>query len=117
MGRRAIDMTGTQIGHLTVLGREPNNTRNSAAVWLVRCDCGVVKPMRVNTLRNQIGPNKSCGCRGGNFRHGLRRTALYVVWDCMVARCEREHNASWRWYGGRGRTRELPLCDFQRKQP
>ena len=113
MGSTAIDMTGAQIGHLTVLGRKPNITRTgrSCVVWQVRCVCGVIKPMTSQELRRNVsGPNKSCGCRTG-FRHGLTGTALYSVWQNMVQRCERPGHPWWRRYGGRG----IKVCTEWRK--
>ena len=89
-------------------------------MWLCRCDCGVVKPVRSETLRN--GKAKSCGCLRyeinqkrmiGNKlgckpenekRYGTR---LYSIYKGMKSRCYNPKATSYRWYGARG----IGICD------
>jgi len=64
---RVKDLTGQRFGRWTVLqfydGTRQTNLRQ--AVWMCRCDCGTVKPVKSQSLTR--GVSKSCGCgRGRN---------------------------------------------------
>lgn len=39
-----------------------------------------------------------------NYKHGLRRTKLYKVWDCIKQRCLNKNCKAYKRYGGRGIT-------------
>lgn len=57
-GRPAKDMTGQRVNHWTVLER--STRKGYQAIWTCRCDCGAIKDIRADHLRN--GQSKSCGC-------------------------------------------------------
>lgn len=56
---RTIDLTGQKFGRLTVL-EFSHIGKYKRAVWKCLCDCGNVKEIRGEFLRN--GDTKSCGC-------------------------------------------------------
>lgn len=56
---KSIDLTGQKFGRLIVLERYGSNKKN-VALWKCQCDCGNVKIVRSDMLRN--GHTKSCGC-------------------------------------------------------
>lgn len=60
MSKPAIDLTGQQFGHWTVLKRTAN--RGVHPMWLCRCTCGVQRPVPGNNLRS--GGSTSCGHLG-----------------------------------------------------
>ena len=53
-----IDLTGQKIGRWTVLEKAPN--KNKTVYWLCQCDCGTIKEVRGQCLRE--GESISCGC-------------------------------------------------------
>lgn len=53
------DLTGMRFGRLTVIERMKNN-KSGKVMWLCRCDCGNIKPIRGCDLKR--GNTKSCGC-------------------------------------------------------
>lgn len=69
-GQPAADLIGKKFNMLTVISRakRPKGTRDTAAWWLVKCDCGKEKILRGNSFtrrirRNKVAYNtKSCGC-------------------------------------------------------
>lgn len=56
---RLIDLTGKRFGRLTVLKRTKENYGRKPA-WICECDCGTVKVLPGNSLRE--GLTQSCGC-------------------------------------------------------
>lgn len=56
-----IDMTGKQIGRLTVLRRDKSKN-GSAAYWICQCKCGNIVSIRGTSLRDKNNPTLSCGC-------------------------------------------------------
>lgn len=52
------DLVGKKFGRLTVLSKEPSESRK--ARWLCRCDCGNEKILGTNRLTS--GKTRSCGC-------------------------------------------------------
>lgn len=59
MRPNCIDLTGKTFGRLTVLYRYIQNT-GGQAMWVCKCTCGKIKPVRGASLRN--GTAQSCGC-------------------------------------------------------
>ena len=53
-----IDLTGQKIGRWTVLEKAPS--KNRIVYWLCQCDCGTIKEVRGQCLRE--GESISCGC-------------------------------------------------------
>lgn len=80
------------------------------AVWLVRCDCGVEKELRVASLIS--GKTVSCGCKKSEtlgkiatkhgFNKGGMRPREYIAWANMIRRCYNKKGDKWKYYGGRG---------------
>lgn len=98
-----IDMTGQQLGHLTVLHRVENALGSSRARWLCQCACGNQVVMRGDVLRHGA---RSCGCVSGTLEHGECRgekpSRLYNIWRDMRSRCDNPRNVGYHLYGGRG---------------
>lgn len=109
-GENIKDITGQKFGKLTVVGFD--KIINHYSYWIVKCDCGTVKSVRKDTLKII----KSCGCEkkkqdlinlNVKNNHKLSKNPLYSIWIHMIQRCEKEYNASYSSYGGRG----ISVCD------
>lgn len=54
------------------------------------------------------GNTLSCGCyrseyvANKNFKHGLRHSPLYSIWDMIIQRCYNENNKDYHYYGAVG---------------
>lgn len=111
----AIDMTGQRVGRLLVLSRAGKWNGGTKWAWGCRCDCGTVKVICGEYLRN--GTTRSCGCfqrddlAERRLTHGgtLKGTHWpeYGVWLSMRNRCTRPEVESYKYYGGRG----ITVCD------
>lgn len=101
---------GEKYGKLTIL--EITNKRlNRCIIYKCKCDCeNVVETTGTKLTHGYI---KSCGCyqkeRASecNKKHGMSNTKLFMVWQDMVARCNRETHHAYNCYGGRG----IKVCD------
>lgn len=95
---------GTKISRWTIL--EELAPRNERRRWLAKCDCGTIKEVRNEQLRN--GTSRSCGCLARDERiarqtiHGASRTPEYSSWKGARARCEDPEHHNFPYYGGRG---------------
>lgn len=106
-GRRVttgrIDIrVGDRYGKRRVVGPASSLPKRGQRVT-VRCDCGSVDVVRVSDLRR--GAARCClSCV--NVVHGHNRRARksreWNAWRCMISRCTRPADPSWRWYGERG---------------
>lgn len=67
---KLINLTGKKFGRLTVINRSYPNERYEHAMWLCKCNCGVEKIIRGDSLSR--GESKSCGC----LRDDLNRLEL-----------------------------------------
>lgn len=116
---RALDLTGSQYGWLTVIEKADNIHGHTA--WICRCKCGNIITTKTNNLRS--GDTKSCGCyihskewipEGFNKTHGLTNHPLYNIWHGMRKRCMCANTPNYHRYGGRG----IYICkeweDFQK---
>lgn len=80
---------------------------NSRMYWFVKCDCGTIKPVRLDQLRDYI---RSCGCvrkeflatGRARFIHGLSKSRFCNIWRDMRRRVTQPHRADYSRYGGRG---------------
>lgn len=88
---RFIDLTGQRFGRWTVLRYAGSH---NGAFWECRCDCGKIKNVRSDRLRN--GRSTSCGCfraevtakaTGRITKHGKHNTRIYHIWQRMKQRC------------------------------
>lgn len=63
LGKNLIDLTGQRFGYWSVVRRAADIVEPSGAhvtMWLCKCDCGTVKPIRSHSLLS--GTTHSCGC-------------------------------------------------------
>jgi hypothetical protein len=98
------DMTGQQVGLLTVLGRGASAAGWKAA-WQCRCICGKELTVSGDKLR---GGQYSCGCtRYATRVHGMSKTKAHNTWVRMRGRCLNPSNRAYKHYGGRG----IKVCD------
>ncbi len=96
---KGIDLTGQMFGRLTILAR--SNRVSKAVYWTCRCECGTVKDVVSDRLRNGI--TRSCGClvrevsARVNRKHGLtaggRWSPGYSSW--MTSGVLRPTNTRW----------------------
>lgn len=56
---KLIDLTGQKFGRLTVLHRDESKPKGTV-YWVCQCECGTIKSISTQTLRN--GGCQSCGC-------------------------------------------------------
>jgi hypothetical protein len=109
-----LDLAGQRYGRWLVL-RFHHVDPSGNKYWECECECGTVKPVTANSLRQ--GTSQSCGCLpsrrlagslNGNYRHGYSmescRTPTYISWCGMIQRCTNPRNPRWMDYGGRGIT-------------
>lgn len=71
MGRPAIDLTGMEVGRLTVLGRDVSKPSGAgkSVYWLCQCECGNITSVRMDKLRK--GEIRSCGCLSKEIRTNM----------------------------------------------
>lgn len=107
-------MIGKKFGRLEVVSFVEK--RGKHKYWKCRCECGNFKVVSASNL--VTGNTRSCGCmrkenwikiqsekRGAknpNYRHGLSRSRLYVIWSGMKQRCQNPKATEYSCYGGRG---------------
>ena len=107
-------LVGQRFGRLTVLEYAGTN-HNHQALWKCACDCGSEIAVIGSNLRS--GNTISCGCFHlettipklikAHTTHGMARTRLYRIWNCMKARCYYSKDRCYALYGGRG----IQVCD------
>ncbi len=105
MGYR-IDLAGSRFGRLSVI----EFLGGKGGRWLCVCDCGEIKEVLGQSLRD--GRTTSCGClhrevvAATQYRHGEgkrgKQSAEYNLWSGMIGRCENPKDWSYERYGGRG---------------
>ncbi len=108
---RFYDLTGQKIGRLKVLQR--SQSIKGASTWLCECDCGTVKSIRGQYLRN--GNAVSCGCyqkevvrkHGRRGKKGDPRDPTYISFVAMKGRVMNPNNPAYHNYGGRG----IQICE------
>ena len=71
MGRPAIDLTGMEVGRLTVLSRDVSKPSGAgkSVYWLCQCECGNVTSVRMDKLKK--GEIRSCGCLSKEVRTNM----------------------------------------------
>lgn len=103
---KKYDLTGQKIGKLTVLSKAPS--LKGASTWMCKCECGTIKRIRGQYLRN--GDAVSCGCYVKSMRiiHGRRSSQrkytdpTYTTFISMKGRVLNPNNPAYHNYGGRG---------------
>ena len=100
---------GSKYGKLTLLKEiEPIiYGRTKKRVFECQCECGNIKNIRLESLRN--GLTTSCGCvfRGNHTKHGMTNSNEYVIYHGMIQRCNNINSKYYHRWGGRG----IKVCD------
>ena len=99
-GCRFKDITGSKSGELTAI--EYVGRINNRHVWKCKCTCGNTKDVEGWKITNKY--IKSCGCKEGNYKHGMKGTRIYYIWNAMKQRCSNKKFKDYHIYGGRGIT-------------
>ena len=109
MAKKNIINAGDRYGRWTIV-KEVKRCPDDR--WfLVRCDCGTEKEVRLKSLR--CGSSCSCGCyrkeyiTNRNYKHGQTKrqsgyNRLYNIWENMKRRCNNLDDSGYRNYGARG---------------
>ena len=106
---RRVDLAGRRFGRWLVVELCPG--KGPVTRWICRCDCGEVRDVAANMLRN--GDSRSCGCLkrerivSAHLTHGMTKTPTYRIWAAMISRCTNSKRKDWNLYGGRG----ISVCD------
>lgn len=104
-----VNLKGHRFGNLLVVERDKNFKK--AITWKCICDCGNIKTIIGNNLKN--GTTKSCGCVRKKITsermktHGKTKTTEYRIWGGMFTRCYNKKVNNYHLYGGRG----IKVCD------
>lgn len=100
----AIDISGQRFGFLVALNE--SCSINGRRMYTCICDCGIIKDLRVESLRS--GVTKSCGClrnkKIGNLNksHQMCSSPEYKSWSHAKQRIFNKKNKKYKNYGGRG---------------
>lgn len=105
---KIIDLVGQVFGELTVVSHAGvSSNKRPKHQWLCQCSCGNQHVTVGENLRN--GNSKSCGCRGGKWKHGHCKTVngltdspTYMTWAAMKNRCTRQSHTAFERYGAKG---------------
>ena len=116
-----VDLAGKRFTRLLVLEKCAEKTKSNRTIWLVRCDCGVIK--RLNTADLTSKHSQSCGCLQRdrvsetvtlrNRTHGLSYTRELSSYWHMMYRCYDASTPHFERYGGRG----IQVCAGWRNNP
>lgn len=112
---KLIDLKGKRFGRLQVICRDNTVSNHRAVYWVCKCDCGKIKSVTGNSLKN--GGTKSCGCLRRDNLYNKRHTKytdihnnnarLFNIWHSMHDRCYSEKFKQYHNYGGRG----IKVCE------
>lgn len=101
-------LPGQKYARLTIVERVKGKDRR----FLCRCDCGNMKEVSGQNLRNKDPLKRvmSCGClkagRPARLRHGHcvggKQSPTRISWNAMRLRCNNPKSVSYPAYGGRG---------------
>lgn len=108
-GCKPSDITGMRFGSLVAI-RRVGETSDRESLWLMKCDCGNERIVRLGHLRR--GATTTCGHNAKP--HDKEDERLYRVFHGMKARCYNENNNVYKFYGAKGvRVCDEWLNDFQ----
>ena len=96
---RFIDRTGEIFGKL-VLVEQAGRDRLKKVLWRCKCECGNETVVTSGSL--VTGNTTSCGCMGGNYKHGGSGKGSYNTWRAMIRRCTIPTDKDYPRYGGMG---------------
>lgn len=108
-GCKYEDLKGVKSGNLTAIEYVGSYKNNS--MWLCKCECGNTVNVKATAIRNKT--INSCGCKAGNYSHGMARTRIYNIWCSMKRRCDNENSEDYHLYGGRGITYDSTWSLFE----
>ena len=92
---RLIELRARKFGKLTVIERA-HNTKHGQPQWLCLCQCGVLKIVRGDSLRQ--GRTVSCA----TCQNGVSRTPEHFAYSAAKSRCTKPDHPNYQNYGGRG---------------
>jgi len=98
---KLVDRTGQVFGRLTVT-EQAGRDKLKKVLWRCRCECGNETVVVSGSL--VTGNTTSCGCEGGNFKHGGTGKGSYNTWRAMIRRCTIPTDKDYPRYGGKGVT-------------
>lgn len=75
---RRLQLLGQKFGDLIII-KYVGSDKSGQSIWHAQCTCGNFTNVRGGDLKN--GNTKSCGCKQGDFKHGLSRTKVYQMWN------------------------------------
>ena len=76
---KRIDMTGKQIGKLTVLEPVKKSNQPKIVYWRCKCECGKLIEIRAGVLRRGA---QSCGCERSDTLHKLKWKGYGEIGRC-----------------------------------
>ena len=62
MANHIKNLKGQRFGFLTVLKLDEQKSSPKRKYWICKCDCGNIKSIRSDALKNKTKPTISCGC-------------------------------------------------------
>lgn len=110
--QEAESVVGHRFGLVQVISTLPKKVfecGQSNPMVLGKCDCGIVKPFNLHSLKR--GLSKSCGCRRATLaasqftKHGYTKKETiseFFVWTNLIKRCSDPNVKGFKNYGGRG---------------
>ncbi len=91
-----IELAGKRFGKLVV--ETSAGRRGRKLFWKCACDCGNIKEVEGQVLRE--GRTRSCGCV--TRTHGKTGTQEHAIWRGMRTRCNNPNASAYPKYGARG---------------
>ena len=100
--------SGDRFGSLTAKDRVRGES--GLLLWRFVCDCGNEV---INNGQPMLRPKpwRSCGCQRyasgeghHQYRHGMKKTRVYRIWNAMRQRCHNPNQPHYERYGGKGVT-------------
>jgi hypothetical protein len=92
---RLIELRGRAFGKLTVIERA-HNAKHGQPQWLCLCQCGVLKIIRGDSLRQ----SRTVSC--ATCQKGISRTPEHFAYSAAKSRCTKADHPNYQNYGGRG---------------
>jgi hypothetical protein len=93
------NLTDKVFGKLTVV-EEAGRNKFKKILWKCQCECGNTTIVASGSL--VTGNTTSCGCTGGNYKHGGANKGSYNTWRAMIRRCTNPNDKDYIRYGALG---------------